>query len=1143
MKKSIIRMICFILCLVLILPTSVFAGQSTADYNGHWAGKQIKSFLDMGFVKVSKDGNFKPNEAITRAEFAVMTNKAFAFLEKDVENFKDVKVTDAFYEDMLIAKKSGYLAGLPDGTVNPKSYMSRQEYAVIISRLLKLDITKYADEADKFVDAAVIPDWSKGAVGAVARFGYMQGEPGGIFNPEGFVSRGQAVVVLERCYLALVKAAYNKPGTYSAGDIKGNVAINAPGVILENTIVNGNLIIGEGVGNGDVKLKNVIVRGDAIVKGGGLNSIIIEDSQFKNIITVKEDNKVRIVAVGKTTVARVDMQSGGKLEEQDTTGSGFGYITIAESFDSNEPVILMGSFQTVQVLADGVKLNIESGSISRLDVSKTAEGAKINIGEEVKVSELVVQAKAEVTGSGTINKADVKVQGVIITAPATTITAAAGVTVATTLPGQAPAPAPSASTGGNSGGGRRTRDKKDDTNTTVAVSGVTLNHTRMTLTVGETPGTLAATVTPANATDKRVNWSSSNSDIVTVANGLVTPVAAGTATVTVRTVSGAKTAVCKVTVKEREPDSLAVIFTQFEEAGQDIAVTAKYYHNATVSEAVYTDTQLTSDKDVTFILTSSLSEASSKEITEPISLAAGKTESLAGLLADNNGRTISYDRLKDMVDTDFGIKFTHISQESADEYTGDVNITFTALAGSLYDEYEDAEEIGTGIARAEFNVAPIAVTGITLNRNTLTLTAGGASETLEAIIAPTNATDKRVAWSSSNESAAVVDNGVVTSVGAGVATITATTADGGKTANCIVTVINEEEADIEYLPNFMAGLTVNNNSLNIITGGLLTAPIDVNKLVYTTSENGEYSHRLSGNYTKVNNQLPAEQGQYSYYQYDVYTSVLIWLTDDDAAAIKGLERFGNTQLYAVDEYDRLSAEEGWYPNAGPGVKQVAISKQIDIENHSGIEIAGIYYFDKNDVLIGSRSVMHGYTQDVNVDMLTSNIVFYSGTYVPNVTPTSGKMKTVSYDATYTDEITLDASGWADVNENNFGPTAPEETGDESTFTINSFAINYGYSEEDLIFINFYPQGEGDATGIDCNDLIVQVGDTLYDGEEGTGAPSAGKFTAVVFEPGINIGILQIKGVEPFDNGVTITLTGKNRLSGSADAQFDVSALE
>ena len=82
----------------------------------------------------------------------------------------------------------------------------------------------------------------------------------------------------------------------------------------------------------------------------------------------------------------------------------------------------------------------------------------------------------------------------------------------------------------------------------VAVTGVTLDQATLELETGET-ATLVATVQPADATNKDVTWSSDDETVATVDNaGIVTALAAGTATITVTTVDGAKTATCAVTV-------------------------------------------------------------------------------------------------------------------------------------------------------------------------------------------------------------------------------------------------------------------------------------------------------------------------------------------------------------------------------------------------------------------------------------------------------------------------------------------------------------------------------------------------------------------------------------------------------------------
>ena len=84
----------------------------------------------------------------------------------------------------------------------------------------------------------------------------------------------------------------------------------------------------------------------------------------------------------------------------------------------------------------------------------------------------------------------------------------------------------------------------------ITVTGVTLNKTATTLTVGASE-TLTTTVSPTNATNKAVTWTSSNTTVATVSSsGVVTAKATGTTTITATTVDGSKTATCIVTVNE-----------------------------------------------------------------------------------------------------------------------------------------------------------------------------------------------------------------------------------------------------------------------------------------------------------------------------------------------------------------------------------------------------------------------------------------------------------------------------------------------------------------------------------------------------------------------------------------------------------------
>jgi len=106
----------------------------------------------------------------------------------------------------------------------------------------------------------------------------------------------------------------------------------------------------------------------------------------------------------------------------------------------------------------------------------------------------------------------------------------------------------------------------------------------------------------------------------------------------------------------------------------------------------------------------------------------------------------------------------------------------------------------------------VSVTGVTLNKKSLSFNKIGDTDVLTATVTPSNATDKTLTWTSSNTKVATVTNGTVKAVGQGTAVITVKTKDGGKTASCGVTVSTSEE----IIP--VSEIKLNRSSLQIEVG-------------------------------------------------------------------------------------------------------------------------------------------------------------------------------------------------------------------------------------------------------------------------------------------------------------------------------------
>ena len=333
----------------------------------------------------------------------------------------------------------------------------------------------------------------------------------------------------------------------------------------------------------------------------------------------------------------------------------------------------------------------------------------------------------------------------------------------------------------------------------IGVTGVSLNKDKLNLAVGGNE-TLIATVTPENATNKNVTWSSSNTAVATVdANGKVTAVSVGTTTVTVTTKDGGKTATCAVTVTipvtgvslnkteltlpAGSTETLIATVTPDNATNKNVTWSSSNPAVATVDSngkvtavsagtATITVTTVDGGKTATCAVTVTIPVTGVSLNKTELTLPAGSTETLIATItpADATNKNVTWSSSNTAVATvgNDG-KVTAVS-------AGTATITVTT---------EDGGKTATCAV-----TVTIPVTGVSLNKTELTLPAGG-TETLIATVTPDDATDKSVTWSSSNPAVATVGNdGKVTAVSVGTATITVTTVDGGKTATCAVTVTN-----------------------------------------------------------------------------------------------------------------------------------------------------------------------------------------------------------------------------------------------------------------------------------------------------------------------------------------------------------------
>lgn len=293
-------------------------GSVVKDYEGHWAQKQIESWLKKGWLKGFEDGSVKPNQSITRAEFVTLVNRFFEVTKSQPVNFTDLPTTGWVYEEFSKAASLGYINGYGD-KVRPNDPVTRQEAAVIFSKLLLMEGEDPA-VLDQFKDRDQIAAWSESKVAGMINSGIMKGYPSGNFSPKQAMTRAEAVAIMESLNRS-VGGEYHITQSGVVGSKNPllqssyeNVTVSTYGVTIQNAIVYGDLLLDEGIGEGDVYLDNVTVKGNVVVRGGGADSIHLKNSTLERMILQKKSGAVRIVTEGTTRIINISVQSLATLQ-------------------------------------------------------------------------------------------------------------------------------------------------------------------------------------------------------------------------------------------------------------------------------------------------------------------------------------------------------------------------------------------------------------------------------------------------------------------------------------------------------------------------------------------------------------------------------------------------------------------------------------------------------------------------------------------------------------------------------------------------------------------------------------------------------------------------------------------------------------
>ena len=183
---------------------------SLKDCQEHWALPEIKKIVSLNIATGEPDGNFRPDDKISREEFITMLMKAsypnangtshnninlMYNTDNKSQKIKDsAEISDWAKPFIATAWTQEIISGYEDSTIRPKSNITRAEMAVLLNKALNLQtIDKFEL---KFKDNKDIPDWAIYSLAQIAEKQIIKGYPDGSFRPRTNVTRAETAVIL-----------------------------------------------------------------------------------------------------------------------------------------------------------------------------------------------------------------------------------------------------------------------------------------------------------------------------------------------------------------------------------------------------------------------------------------------------------------------------------------------------------------------------------------------------------------------------------------------------------------------------------------------------------------------------------------------------------------------------------------------------------------------------------------------------------------------------------------------------------------------------------------------------------------------------------------------------------------------------------
>jgi uncharacterized repeat protein (TIGR02543 family) len=191
--------------------------QATPEGSGLTSGRPKLTDKHIRYISGYPDGSVRPDNNITRSEAAAIFFRLIEADDKEAPltaSFSDVPIYGWYYQAVAYLQKHDVISGYPDGTFRPENPITRAEFAAIASRFDDLEI----NVPNVFNDVPA-GHWAVGLINSAAAKGWVGGFPDGTFRPDEYITRAQAATLVNKMLNRRIQLQDIPEGVFKYNDI------------------------------------------------------------------------------------------------------------------------------------------------------------------------------------------------------------------------------------------------------------------------------------------------------------------------------------------------------------------------------------------------------------------------------------------------------------------------------------------------------------------------------------------------------------------------------------------------------------------------------------------------------------------------------------------------------------------------------------------------------------------------------------------------------------------------------------------------------------------------------------------------------------------------------------------------------------